>query len=92
LVLISLQITYCYVKSREELPPRTKTITATKKSYDSQICHWGKLIVFGVLLREEKYNQDHFLAIIVRALAKENTETMRRVGRNEEEGHRNNSI
>jgi hypothetical protein len=38
-----------------------------------------KLLVLGVLPREEKFNQNHFLEVIAPELSRENSNTKRRV-------------
>jgi hypothetical protein len=40
-----------------------------------------KLLVLGVLRREQKFNQDHFLTAIAPELSKENSNAQRRVDR-----------
>jgi hypothetical protein len=46
-----------------------------------------ELLVRGVLLREEKFNQDHFLAAIAPELLKENSNSKRRVGKKTNRAH-----
>jgi hypothetical protein len=47
-----------------EVPPRAKTTIAPGKAMVAIFFSGTKLPVFGVLLREEKFSQDHFLAMM----------------------------
>jgi hypothetical protein len=49
-------------------------------------------LVLDVLPREQKFNQDFFLVTVVSELPKENTSAKRRVGKNQQAVHINNSM
>jgi hypothetical protein len=51
-----------------------------------------KPLVLDVLPREQKFNQNHFLAIVAPESSKKNTNAKRRVGKNQLIGHRDNSM
>jgi hypothetical protein len=55
--------TQCYAKSGGKVPSKTTTTNA-RKSNDDSFFTGAKLLVLDVLLREEKSNHDHFLAVI----------------------------
>jgi hypothetical protein len=63
LFLYYYQSTHCWVKSRVEVPPRMKTTNATKEAIVTIFLTGGKFLIFDPLSREEKFNQNHFLAV-----------------------------
>jgi hypothetical protein len=65
------QSTHCYAKSREEVPPRTKTTSSTGRTVATIFVAGTKLLILDVLPREETFNQNHFLAAIASELSKE---------------------
>jgi hypothetical protein len=58
------QSTHFYAKSCVEMPPRAKTSIATKRALVTILFTGMKLLLLGVLPRKQKFNQDHFLAMI----------------------------
>jgi hypothetical protein len=66
-----------------EVPPRTKTTTATKMAMVTLFFAGTKFRTLSVLPREQKFNKDHFLAMIAPELSKENTNPKWRVDKNQ---------
>lgn len=73
------QSTHCYATSREEVRPRTKSTIAPKRTMVTIFFTGTKLLVLGIVSREEKFNQNHFLAVIAPELSKENSDAKRRI-------------
>jgi hypothetical protein len=72
--------------------PKTKTTIATKRAIITIAFARTKLLVPDVLLREQKLNQNHFLAMSARELCKKNRSTKRRVDKNQLVMHIYNSM
>jgi hypothetical protein len=75
-----------------EVPPRTKTIAATKKAMVTIFLTGTKLMVLDILRRKQKFNQDHFLAVIAPEISNENTSAKGRVHTNQLVVHTDKSI
>jgi histone-lysine N-methyltransferase SETMAR len=84
--------THCYAKSREGVPPRTRTTIGTKRAMVTIFFTGAKLLVLDMLPRDQKFNQDHFLAAIAPHLSSENSNARRRVDKKELLVHMDNSM
>jgi hypothetical protein len=61
------------------------------KSHVTILFSGTKPLVLGVLAREQKFSQDHFLAMTALELSKENTNAKRRVGKHQPVKHMHSS-
>jgi hypothetical protein len=75
-----------------EVPPRTKTTTARKRTLITLFSPGTKLPILAVLPREQKSNQGHFLAMIASELSNENMNAKRRVPKNQLVMHMDKSM
>jgi hypothetical protein len=72
-------------------PANDKDNNCNKKALVTIFFTGTKLLVFGVLPREEKFNQYYFLAVIAPELLKKNSNSKRKVGKKEPIVHMDNS-
>jgi hypothetical protein len=75
-----------------EVPPRIKTINATKRAMVTIFLTGRKFLILDPLSREEKFNQDYFMAVDAPELSKENMNAERKVRKNRLFVHINNSM
>jgi hypothetical protein len=61
---------------------RKKTITTTKRVMPTVFYTGTNLLLLDVILREENFNQKHFMAMIASKLSREKTNAKQRVGLN----------
>jgi hypothetical protein len=84
--------THCYAKSREEVPPRTEIIIATKRAKVTLFFTGTKRLIVYILRLKKKFNQNHFLTSIAPELSKDNSNSKRTVGKKELIVHMDNSM
>jgi hypothetical protein len=83
---------HCDAKSHEVVPTRTKPTIATKKAMVTIFFIGLKLLIFDILPRECKFNQDSFLAFIAPELSNENAIAKRRLDSEQLVVHMDNSM
>jgi hypothetical protein len=86
------QSTHCYAKSCDEEPSTTKITIAAKRAMVIIFFTGTKLLVLDVLPREEKSNQNHFLADIAPELSKKSSNAKRRIDKTQSIVHTDNSM